>query len=109
MKAAILMLAASLLAFSSQQPVPDPMSRIEGIVVKAGGGEPLAQARLLLSRDGAMQSETAYGTITSADGHFTLKDIPRGRYRLLATAPGFVNHQYGSERPNRPGAVLDLI
>jgi protocatechuate 3,4-dioxygenase beta subunit len=108
MNAALLTLVATLLAFSEQQRAPEPVSRIEGMVVKANGGEPVAQARLLLRKEGALPSETAYATTTSPDGRFALKDIPRGRYRLSATMPGFVDQQYGQDKPRRPGAVLDL-
>jgi protocatechuate 3,4-dioxygenase beta subunit len=99
MKAVMAIFTAAYLAFVSQQPSTKTLSQIQGTILKAAGDEPLANAHVQLSKDGAIPQETAYSTTTSSDGHFELKDIPDGRYRLSATMPGFVNH---------PGAVLDL-
>ena len=108
MKAIFLVLIASLLAVT-QPPAQESAARIEGTVVKAGSGEPLANAVLLLSKDGAGQLAEKYGTTTRSDGRLTLKDIPKGRYRLSASMPGFVDEEYGQKRPNGTGAVLDLV
>jgi protocatechuate 3,4-dioxygenase beta subunit len=107
MKAMVLALIASLLAIA-QQPAQESSARIEGIVVKAGGDEPLPNALLLLSKDGAGQLADKYGTTTRSDGRFSLKDIPRGRYRLSASMPGFVDQEYGQKRSGGSGAILDL-
>jgi protocatechuate 3,4-dioxygenase beta subunit len=107
MKPIFLLLIASLLA-AAQQPAQELAARIDGIVVKAGSGEPLPNAVLLLSKDGAGQLETRYGTTSRSDGHFTLKDIPKGRYHLSASLPGFVDQEYGQKRASGSGAVVDL-
>jgi Carboxypeptidase regulatory-like domain len=62
---------------------------------------------LLLTREGGV-SDPKYRTTTANDGHFVLKDLPRGRYRLTAAMPGFVDQEYGQKQPNRPGVILDL-
>ncbi len=98
------LLIASLLAVAQQ-----PAARIEGIVINASSGDPLPNAVLLLSKDGAGQLDTRYGATTRSDGHFTLNDIPKGRYRLSASMPGFVDEEYGQKRANGSGAVLDLM
>jgi Carboxypeptidase regulatory-like domain len=98
-----IMLLVSLRAFPQQQ-----VSRLEGIVVKAAGDEPLSGAVLLLTREGGPVSDSKYKTTTANDGHFVLKDLPQARYRLTATMPGFVDQEYGQKQPNRPGTILDL-
>src|SRR5690242_14251612 len=92
---------------AAQQPAQEA-TRIEGIVVRADSGDALPNATVVLSKDGAGRLDTKYGTTTRADGHFTLKDVPKGRYRLLATMRGFVDQEYGQKRPNGSGAVLDV-
>src|SRR2546421_2381274 len=106
-KSMISLLIALLLAVV-QTPAQESGDRIEGIVVKPGSGEALPNAVLLLSKDGAGQLENKYGTTTRSDGRFTLKDIPKGRYRLAASMPGFVDQEYGQRRANGSGAVVDL-
>jgi hypothetical protein len=100
-----------LLAFvqaPAQPPVQESTAKIEGVVVRADTGDPLPNATVLLSKDGAGRLDTKYGTNTRADGHFTVKDLPKGRYRLSATIRGFVDQEYGQKRPNGSGVVLDL-
>jgi hypothetical protein len=93
---------------AAQQPAQEATARIEGIVVRADSGDPLPNATVVLSKDGAGRLDTKYGTTARADGHFTVKDLPKGRYRLLATMRGFVDQEYGQKRPNGSGAVLDV-
>src|SRR5262249_15118591 len=99
-----------LVVFSAaaQQPAQESTARIEGIVVRADTGDPLPAATVVLSKDGAGRLDTKYGTTTRADGHFTVKDLPKGRYRLLATTRGFEDQEYGQKRPNGSGTVLDV-
>ena len=107
MRTIFLVLVASIFALP-QQLALQSVARIDGVVVKAGSGEPLPNAVLLLSKEGAGQLESKYGTTTRSDGRFTLKDIPRGRYRLSASMQGFVDQEYGQKRPNSTGVALDL-
>ncbi len=46
--------------------------------------------------------------MTDSDGHFSIKDIEPGRYRLTARQSGFIDALYGQKRPNQPGSILDL-
>jgi uncharacterized surface anchored protein len=105
--AALLIFSTSLVCLSRQSQT-DVRSRIEGIVIKAGDGEPLAGVVVLLRREGAAGSEKQYGTTTTSNGVFSLTDIPKGRYILAASKSGFTNQEYGQKRPNSSGAVLDL-
>ncbi|MEE8201038.1 MAG: carboxypeptidase-like regulatory domain-containing protein [Candidatus Acidoferrales bacterium] len=81
-------------------------SAIEGLVVKAGTGEPLKKAWLSLER---VQSERrVYSTITDSSGRFILKSIEPGRYRLWAERNGYVRQEFGQRGPNQPGSILSL-
>src|SRR5262245_56800260 len=104
---AFILLVAFIQA-SVQQPAQESTARIEGIVVRADNGDPLPNVAVLLSKDGAGRLDTRYGTTTRVDGHFTVKDLPKGRYRLSATIRGFVDQEYGQKRPNGSGTVLDV-
>ena len=90
MTTALLMFSILLFAFP-QQREQEPQSGIEGLVVKATDGEPLAGAVVVLQREGSGPYDRHYTTTTKADGRFTLKDVPKGRYVLSASKPGFVN------------------
>src|SRR5262249_32686163 len=103
-RAALWILCLPVLA-SAQRPEPDVRSRIEGMIVKASDGDPLAGVTLLLRKEGDGSSEKQYSTTTASNGRFTLQEIPQGKYILSASKPGFVPQQYGQRQPNRPGAV----
>jgi protocatechuate 3,4-dioxygenase beta subunit len=50
----------------------------------------------------------SYSTVTDSGGRFAMKDLEPGRYRLSANRTGFVNGEYGSRGPMRPGTVIAL-
>jgi Carboxypeptidase regulatory-like domain len=87
---------------------PEPQSRIEGMVVKSGYGEPLSGVSLSLRQEGSGLRGRQYTTTSTSEGRFALKDIPKGRYILSASKAGFVDQEYGQKQANRSGAVLDL-
>jgi protocatechuate 3,4-dioxygenase beta subunit len=79
---------------------------IEGAVLKATTGDPLKKAVLTLRRaEGHHQPKSA---TTDASGHFQLKDIEPGRYRLFAARNGYVDQEYGQRTPEASGAILTL-
>ena len=57
-----------------------------------------------------MSMEGRGGGVTSTDneGRFEIKELPAGRYNLLATKGGYVQGQYGQRRPGEPGTPIDL-
>ena len=59
--------------------------RVEGRVVTAEGGAPLADATV-----GINGSAEPQGTVTGADGHFVLDDLPPGRTTLQVRHVGYV-------------------
>jgi len=79
---------------------------IEGLVVSAGTGEPLRRAVVTLRQ--VQGREPSYATSTDASGHFILKDIGPGRYRLCVERNGYVRQEYGQRAANRPGTILTL-
>jgi len=79
---------------------------IEGLVVSAGTGEPLRRAVVTLRQ--VQGREASYATSTDASGHFILKDIGLGRYRLWVERNGYVRQEYGQRAANRPGTILTL-
>jgi hypothetical protein len=99
-----------LLAAQAQQPTtqnPADLCTLQGVVVKAGTGEPLRKATVdafPLGRDGD-QGDTAE---TDAMGRFELKGLDPGRYALLAEHDGFATQRYGQHTPDGPGAMLTL-
>jgi hypothetical protein len=106
---ALMIHTAFLLLLAAFSAAPqESVAQIQGVVVRADTGDVLSNATVVLSKDGAGRLDTKYGTTTRADGHFTVKDLPKGRYRLLVTMRGFVDQEYGQKRPNGSGAVLDL-
>src|SRR5262245_18224099 len=81
----------ALLLISAHQP---QTASIEGWVVKAGTGEPVSRAQVVLSRtDGTATGSTK--ATTDAGGRFLLGNIPPGRYRIYATRDGYIRTEYG--------------
>ncbi len=107
-----MIVSASLLAQispSAAKPrVPPPTCMVSGRVITAAEGSPLKSARvfLLLERSESTKRQM-FASTTDSDGHFLLKDVPPGRYRFVATRPGFVNQPYQA-RGSDDGALLSL-
>jgi hypothetical protein len=75
-------------------------------VVKAGTGEPLRKALIVLRKTDARDS--SYSASTGDDGRFVIPYVEPGRYRLSAERNGYLRANYGQRRPNEAGAVLTL-
>jgi protocatechuate 3,4-dioxygenase beta subunit len=65
---------------------------ISGRVVAAGTGAPIAGARVTFNESDAIRTATA-----DADGRFEFSGMPPARYRLGATAAGYVSSTYGTQ------------
>jgi hypothetical protein len=113
MKAASLALLLYLLARSAtaQTPKATPTAKkdqcsIAGMVVKLAENEPLRKARVRLE---SVDDHThSIGVTTDGSGHFELKGLDPGRYKLTASRVGFVTYEYGQRKPGDPGATLTL-
>ena len=107
---------------ASQQ---SPKARIEGSIVRQGTGEPLAHARVTLSRARgaapAVTAPTAPGArgaitppkqiapvITNDQGKFSFQDLDEGSYTLQVLANGYVSLNYGQRYPGGPGSPISL-
>src|SRR5438552_18542859 len=61
---------------------------LQGVVVHAGGTEPVTKANIAL-QDISENSRT-FTSITSEAGKFIIRDVPAGKYELTVTRPGYV-------------------
>ena len=69
-------------------PEPDKPAQIEGLVLNDATGQPLRRARVALNaRDAGLEST---GAEADEEGHFLLRDIPKGTYSLSASRDGFL-------------------
>jgi hypothetical protein len=64
-----------------------------GGVVRGPRGDPLASARVALSRSGGAPFDLRDRREVGADGRFLFGGLPEGSFRLRITAPGLVPHQ----------------
>ena len=94
-----------LLAAPAQQPTtPNPadLCTIQGVVMKAGTGEPVHKATVDAwpagNRRGTDQSQGGSAE-TDAMGRFEIKGLAPGRYYLRAQRNGFVLQGYGQRTP----------
>ena len=97
-----------LVGFAGQktQTPPAPKGTIEGVVLKAGTGEPLKKAWITLrGTQGQGSSESA---MSEANGRFTLQNIEPGQYTLWVERNGFVSQGYGQRGPESPGTILTI-
>jgi hypothetical protein len=86
---------------------PAPVATIQGVVLKAGGGDPISGARVELIRtdDSTPQS---YSSITSADGTFIIPNARPGQYHLAASRTGFLRREFGQRSRNGLGLTINL-
>jgi hypothetical protein len=116
MKPALLALFGILLAspLAAQSPARNPANvtpkkdecSIAGMVVKLAGSEPLRKVTVQL--DSTDDRTRSISTSTDMGGHFQLKGLDPGRYRLMVMRNGFVTQEYGQKTPNDPGSTLTL-
>lgn len=79
---------------------------LSGMVVKLAGSEPLKSATVELR---SVEDRThTVSVATDAGGHFQIKGIDPGRYRLKVIRNGFVTQEYGQKTPSDPGSDLRL-
>jgi hypothetical protein len=97
MLACILVVRALLVvaAVQVQQPPSSspPTGLILGRVVDAGTGRPVAGAIVSLLGPGSPRA------LTSGSGQFVFRKLPKGRFNLVASKPGYVDGAYGRQQP----------
>jgi len=79
---------------------------VSGIVIRSQDSAPLKNATVQLANNPDRERHIA--TKTTADGHFLLKNVPAGQYKLIVTRNGYVNQELGQKKPGDPGAMFTL-
>lgn len=104
-----LITALSLVAMVAVAPVAAQQSRtalLQGAVVKAVTGEPIATAAVeLRGLDGVARF---YSNTSDRDGTFAFRNLPPGRYQLTAMRPGYVRGDFGLRGPGGSGITINL-
>src|SRR5215831_644327 len=117
------------------QQQPQPKSSIEGIVVRIGTGEPIADARVVLARGvtgtpvGALpppalpsslpatvsattmipNPQAPPGSVpTDAQGRFVIQNVEAGSYRITVAANGYARQEYGQRAFGTPGTSFNV-
>jgi hypothetical protein len=94
-----------------QRPPRDPRepatgtAAIRGRVVTADTGAPIRRAQV---RAFSPEGRESRGTSTDAEGRFELRDLPAGRWELVASKAGFVTLRFGQRRPLEAGRPIEL-
>jgi hypothetical protein len=78
---------------------------LRGRVVAADTGQPLRRATLRMM-SGSIRETRA--TFTDADGIFEFKDLPAGRYSIVAAKSGYVFTPLGGGVPGEAGRPIEL-
>lgn len=79
-------------------------ARLRGRVVSADTGGPVRRAQLRISG----QDIGSKSALTDAEGRYEFRDLPAGRFNLMASKAGYVTIQYGQTRPFESGKPIDL-
>jgi hypothetical protein len=93
-----------------------PTAILAGQAVDAVTGAPVANTLIGLSQragPGPGTTPTAPNTslvtvMADSRGRFVIRDVPRGSFLLLATAPGYIVSNYGQARAAGPTRTIDL-
>ncbi len=100
-----------LLLAGTLQNAPDK-GTIQGIVVKAGTGQPLRGARISFRRlDGNNQGPLANvrtPVTTDAAGRFLVTGVDPGQYRVYTDREGYVRQEFGQRTATGGGSVISV-
>jgi hypothetical protein len=94
-----------------QRPPRDPRDTptgtaiIRGRIVAADTGTAIRRAQVRAFSGELRESRAAS---TDAQGRFELRDLPAGRWDLMASKAGFVTLRYGQRRPFEAGRPIEL-
>ena len=82
--------SSSSTPMEASQAAPEPPAQLQGIVINDATEAPLRRARVILTPLEAGLSAT--GADADDEGHFLLRDIPKGLYTLSASRDGFLTN-----------------
>jgi hypothetical protein len=113
----LLLIAMAALIASTQAQPQQPFASIEGVVVKLGTGEALANASVLLNTE--LPGEPSGWNIakqvrrtarSDRNGRFVFESVTPGEYRLIATYEGeYVPAEYGQRSPTGEGILFEVV
>jgi len=101
-----------LLVAGPAQKTPNPVvssadqCTVQGVVLKAATGEPLRKATVEIWQEGILGKRS--DAATDGTGHFELKNLDPGQYRLSVERNGYVRQEYGQTKPEGPSSFLTL-
>ena len=90
----------------SAQPAKTGTATLRGHVVAADSGQPLRKAQVRIFAPELRENRM---TTTDGDGKYEFKELPAGRYTVMAQKGSYVNLQYGQLRPFEPGKPLEIL
>ena len=113
-------IVAALFLVSAQQPqlaLTEPKGSIEGVVLQTGSNDPIAGARVTISR--VLTTPPPVGATpvvipsipaanTDSQGKFAFKDLEPGQYRLQVAKNGYARAEYGEPIVGVQGRPLTL-
>lgn len=82
---------------------------IAGTILSANTGESLKKAQITIYKDQGDNEPHPQTASSDASGNFSIDHLAAGRYELRVSRVGYLDTQYGQDKPDKPGAVLTLI
>jgi len=112
MRYCVVFISFLIATLAAQQTVPPGQPKaetcsVEGQVVNASTGEPLAKATIDLWPVGNGQ-EVRYDAVTTTGGRFVIRNIEPGQYRMQANKRGYGTGEYNASGASRTGTTLSL-
>jgi protocatechuate 3,4-dioxygenase beta subunit len=90
----------------NSQPIKPGKAILRGHVVAAETGQPLRKAQVRVTAPELRENRMA---TTDADGKYEFKELPAGRYNVMASKGSYVALSYGQQRPFEPGKPLEIL
>jgi hypothetical protein len=103
-----------------QQQAPSPKGTVQGLVVRAGTGQPLKGVRISFQRSAQQPQQallfegapaalnTVTAAVTDAAGRFVVTGVEAGQYRVFAEREGFIRQEFGQRRATGSGTLVNV-